>query len=249
MPISIFQLLNFILILGMLGALSWYTWGLFTGKEYAPAEWTYARKRKLIPAELNKAFRNYEDKVRFFTFWLQVERLKNEKIEGAFAELGVYKGESARLLHLMDPGRKFHLFDTFQGLPERDLDNETGEAATYTNLNFRDTNIQYVMQKVGGDIDKVLFHVGYFPDSTKGLESECFAFVSIDADLYNPTIAGLSFFYPRLSPGGAILIHDYNHKWEGLQKAVDEFCKGIPEVPFMVPDLEGSILIAKSRNR
>jgi O-methyltransferase len=248
MPVSIFQLLNFILILGMLGALSWYTWGLFNGKEYSPAEWAFARKNKLISAELLKAFRNYEDKVRFFTFWLQIERLKREKVEGAFAELGVYKGESARLIHLIDPGRKFHLFDTFNGLPNKDLLNETGEAATYTNVNFRDTDVQTVREKIGGDEDKILFHVGYFPESTKGLEEEIFAFVNIDADLYNPTIAGLSFFYPRLSPGGVILIHDYNNKWEGLKQAVDEFCISIPEVPFMVPDLEGSILITKSRN-
>jgi O-methyltransferase len=147
----------------------------------------------------------------------------------------------------MDPVRTFHLFDTFEGLPSEDLKIETGEAATYSNENFKDTSIAKVRKYVGGDTDKVIIHSGYFPGSAAGLENEIFAFVSLDADLYNPTLEGLKFFYPRLSPGGIILIHDYNYKWEGLKKAVDEFCTTIQEVPVLVPDLFGSVMIVKSR--
>jgi O-methyltransferase len=51
-----------------------------------------------------------------------------------------------------------------------------------------------------------------------GLNDVLYALVNLDADLYNPTKAGLEYFYPHLSPGGVIFIHDYNHKWEGLMK-------------------------------
>ena len=54
--------------------------------------------------------------------------------------------------------------------------------------------------------------------------------VNIDADLYAPSIEALQFFYPRLANGGAILVHDYNHTWNGVPKAVDEFIGTIPEI-------------------
>jgi len=71
----------------------------------------------------------------------------------------------------------------------------------------------------------------------------------MDADLYNPTKAGLEFFYPRLSPGGVILVHDYNYKWEGLMKAVDEFVLTLPETPVLSPDLDSTIMIIKNKWR
>ena len=69
--------------------------------------------------------------------------------------------------------------------------------------------------------------------------------VSLDADLYISTLAALKFFYPRLSPGGVIFIHDYNYKWEGIRKAVAEFTATIPETLVMMPDLDGSVMIVK----
>ena len=59
--------------------------------------------------------------------------------------------------------------------------------------------------------------------------------------------AALEFFYPRLSPGGIIFIHDYNHKWEGVERAVDEFIRKIPETLVLVPDLDGSCMIIRNK--
>ena len=141
MQIPVLKLINLAIILIMLGFLSKYAWGLFFAGDYEPAEWEYDRKHHLILPDLIKGMKQFEDKARFFAFWLQVDRLKREKIPGSFAELGVYKGESARLIHLMDNSRTFHLFDTFDGLPDKDLKIERGEAATYSNVNFKDTSV------------------------------------------------------------------------------------------------------------
>jgi O-methyltransferase len=146
----------------------------------------------------------------------------------------------------MDPGRDLHLFDTFDGLPVKDLAIETGEASTYTNKNFKDTSIDKVIQNIGGNEQKIFYHKGYFPESASGSEDLQFALVNLDADLYNPTLAALRFFYPRLSKGGVIFIHDYNHKWEGLQKAVDEFISEIPETLVLIPDADSTVMIVKS---
>jgi O-methyltransferase len=247
MPIPALKLVNLAVILVMLVILIRYIWDLFFISGYEPAEWEIARKTHKIPRDLLKSASNYTDKVRFFNFWLQIQRLKKENVPGCFAELGVYKGETARLIHLMDLEREFHLFDTFNGFPESDLRDETGEASTYTTDNFKDTSVEETLKTIGGDRSKLIIHAGYFPESAVGLENTSFAFVSIDADLYFPTKSGLEFFYPLLSPGGVILIHDYNYKWEGLKRAVDEFCDSIPETPVLVPDLQGSVMITRSR--
>ena len=74
----------------------------------------------------------------------------------------------------------------------------------------------------------------------------CFALVSLDPDLYEPTLEGLRFFYPRLAPGGRILIHDYTScQFEGVKMAVDEYCRaeGLFVVPLM--DLHGTAVLVK----
>jgi O-methyltransferase len=88
---------------------------------------------------------------------------------------------------------------------------------------------------------------GIFPETATGLEDETFAFVHLDADLYQSTLDGLNFFYPRLSPGGCIIVHDYNHNWEGVTKAVDEFSETIPECFVEMPDMYGSVVLVKNR--
>jgi O-methyltransferase len=219
---------------------------MFFGKSYYPVAWEEKVKGGFIPPLLVKLEKKYADKVRFFNFWFQIERLKKQQVTGSFAELGVYKGETTKVIHTIDPARRFYLFDTFEGFINKDLRNETGEAATYTSEHFSDTNVNKVKRYISGN-QNIIFRQGYFPDSTAGLENETYALVSMDADLYNPTKKGLEYFYPRLSPGGVIIIHDYNYKWEGIQKAVDEFVEQIPESLVPVPDMESSVMIVKSR--
>ena len=87
-----------------------------------------------------------------------------------------------------------------------------------------DTSIELVMSKMPNP-SKVIIKKGYFPETAAGLENERFCFVNLDPDLYEPILAGLEFFYPRLSRGGVILIHDYfNSAYPGSKRAVDEFC-------------------------
>jgi len=245
MQISLFQIVQAVLLGIILVYLIYYVYTVLFDKKYQPKAWQEASKNGSISKSLQKAERNYPDKVRVFNYWFQVERLKKEGIPGSFAELGVYKGDSAKLLNLMDQDRTFHLFDTFEGFTEVDLIGETGKAATYTTKNFADTSLEKVKARLNSE--KFVFHMGYFPNTAKGLENETFSLVNMDADLYNPTKAGLEFFYPRLSPGGIIIIHDYNPDWPGIMQAVDEFAKTIPEPIITLPDQDSSVMIFKSR--
>lgn len=245
MQITLYQLVQVILLGIILIYLVYYVYTVLFDKKYQPKAWQDAVKKGNVLRSIQKVEKSYPDKVRFFNFWFQVERIKKENVSGSFAELGVYKGDSAHLLHLMDQDRTFHLFDTFEGFTEKDLENETGKAASYTISNFADTSIEKVKARLGNG--QFIFHKGYFPETAVGVENEKFALVNMDADLYNPTKAGLEFFYPRLSPGGIIIIHDYNPDWPGIMKAVDEFAETISEPKVVLPDQDSSVMIFKSK--
>ncbi|MFZ4522642.1 MAG: TylF/MycF/NovP-related O-methyltransferase [Bacteroidales bacterium] len=245
MNLSVFHIVNYTLIFALAVIFARYLWIVFVIRDDQPAEWLFAVKSGMIASGLKRMKRSYPDKVRFFNWWFQIERLKREQVPGVFVELGVYKGDSARIIHHIAPDRQFHLFDTFSGFSAKDLLSETGEAATYTPDNFADTSIQSVLKRIDGN-SNISIHEGYFPDSACGFHEQV-AMVNMDADLYNPTKAGLEHFYHLLAPGGVIIVHDYNHKWPGIVKAVDEFARTIPESPILLPDINGTVMIIRNK--
>lgn len=240
---SLFNIIQLGLLAILLAYFIYFVYTMLFNRSYQPLVWKKHISEGIITKELKKAEKKYSDHNRFFNFWFQVERLKSANVLGSFAELGVYKGDSANIIHLMDPSRDFHLFDTFEGFQKKDLESESGKAASYTEHNFADTSIETVKKKLTSE--KFIFHKGSFPYTTNGLKDERFALVSIDADLYNPTKAGLEFFFPRLNPGGVIIVHDYNPDWPGILTAVDEFAKTIESPIVPLNDTDNSVLIFK----
>ena len=167
-------------------------------------------------------------------------------IEGDMAELGVYKGKTARLIHHYVPEKPLHLFDTFEGFTDRSVVAEKKNTNLSTKGHkFSNTSLEGVKRYVDQQNDNVHFYKGYFPDSIPpALDSQTFSFVSLDADLFEPTLEGLKYFYPRMSTRGLLLVHDYN-AWIGARKAVDEFFSDKPEMPIPMPDKSGSALIVR----
>lgn len=243
----IINIISGILVLTLLFFAYRYLETFWSFKLYKPYKWEDAVKNNLVSGKLRSLERDYFDKIRFYCIWFQIERLKRENIKGDFAELGVHKGETAKIIYEMDPSRKLHLFDTFKGFNELDLQHEGQQGGKFTVKNFSDTSLEAVKKEIGEN-NTVIFHPGYFPTTAKGLESSQFAFIHLDADLYLPTIEGLKFFYPKLSPGGVIIIHDYNHNWDGIKKALDEFMNTIPETLIELPDWKGSAMIIRNSN-
>ncbi len=244
MEITLFDTIQFFLLAILIVFGVYYLYTEFFGRNYEPLIWKNRLKEGKIDTGLFKASKTYKDKNRFFNFWFQVERLKSENVQGAFAELGVYQGHTAEILHLMDQEREIHLFDTFEGFTQKDLENETGKAATYTKHNFADTSIERVKAKLKSD--KFVFHKGYFPESTKSLQPQKYSLVSMDVDLYNPTKAGLEYFYPLLQKGGVLLIHDHKPDWPGIMKAVEEFSHTISEPFIQLIDKDSTVMLVKS---
>lgn len=50
--------------------------------------------------------------------------LEEKGCQGAVAELGVYRGDFAKVINEAFPDKKLYLFDTFEGFPEEDLNYE-----------------------------------------------------------------------------------------------------------------------------
>jgi len=61
------------------------------------------------------------DLARLVMFVENARLIEHEGIPGSLAELGVYRGTTAKLLHALFPGRTLWLFDTFEGFDPRDL--------------------------------------------------------------------------------------------------------------------------------
>ncbi len=243
----VFNIISGVLVLMLLFFAFRYLETFWSFKLDKPFRWEDGVKNKLVSEKLKLLERNYFDKIRFYSFWFQIERLKKENIKGDFAELGVHKGETAKIIYEMDPARKLHLFDTFAGFDAQDLQHEKIKGGKFTTKEFSDTDLETVRKEIDGG-NQVVFYPGYFPKTAIGLEDTRFSFVHLDADLYLPTIEGLKFFYPKLSKGGVIIIHDYNHTWEGIKKALDEFLPTIPESLIELPDWKGSVMLVKNSN-
>jgi O-methyltransferase len=141
-------------------------------------------------------------------------------VPGDFAEVGVFRGGGARVLKAVKDGRTLHLFDTFRGMPQTDPARDTMHKAG----DFADASLEAVKRYLG--TEGIRYYAGFFPDTTRGHEEALsrFAFVHLDVDIYQSTLDSLRFFYPRLSPGGMIVTHDYSaQSCPGVAAAYDEF--------------------------
>jgi len=69
----------------------------------------------------------------------------------------------------------------------------------------------------------------------------------LDLDIYVPTVAALELFYPRLSSGAYLFVHDYDSPESdyAMQRALGGFLPGKPEKALELPDERGSAVLRK----
>ncbi len=178
------------------------------------------------------------DYVRMATLELICFRMSH--VPGACAELGVYRGFFARCINQLLPHRKLYLFDSFQGFAQGDGASEAFQAA------HRNTAVDAVLA-IMPHPEQIIVKAGFFPASLEGLEEQ-FCLVSLDVDFEETTLEGLRYFWPRLSPGGYLMLHDWGEpKLPGVKTALEryeqELGHPIPSLP--VCDLGGSLVLCK----
>lgn len=208
---------------------------------YEPVHLSY-----MNPANRKKVFvPNNSDYVRYSTLELTATRIKEQKVVGEVAEVGVFRGDFAASINGFFPDKKLYLFDTFEGFSNNDIELENSRGFSKNIYNqFNDTSIELVLSKMKTP-ENCIIKKGYFPKTADDVDCN-FAFVSLDADLYSPIYYGLQFFYSRLSKGGAIFIHDYlNNNFKGVRAATDKFCTEENITIQIISDFYGTAIINK----
>jgi O-methyltransferase len=183
--------------------------------------------------------------IRASSLELIANEIYDKNIDGSVAELGVFRGEFARVINQAFPDRKLYLFDTFEGFDKRDITaEEQNQFSGAREGGFSETSVERALQGMKHRKNCVV-KKGFFPETAEGL-SDSFVFVSIDVDLYAPMYKGLHFFYERLREGGYIMLHDYNNnEYKGVKAALRQFAeeKKVPYFPLC--DVCGSAVIMK----
>ena len=145
---------------------------------------------------------------------------------GAFVEVGVYRGGSARVLYEIAErqGRTLWLFDTFDGHPTPGVEDSTAhpkgrfaDCADPQDLALEMPGVRVVI----GPFPWSLYH--YYPQ----LGLAAVAFAHIDVDLYDSTREAITGLLSFMVPGGVMYFDDYGvDDCPGATKAVDELCPG-----------------------
>lgn len=176
-------------------------------------------------------------------------------LPGARAECGTYRGATALLLahawKSRNPqfgGEGLYLIDSFVGtsesgehdlIPVRAADGTMRREAFFPVAKAGLT--PELVRGYFGEFPRVSLCAGWIPQVFASVPEQRWAFVHLDVTLFEPTLAALEYFYPRLTAGG-VIICDGSIFCPGAKKAWDEFCAA-RKLPFIVLGNRESILI------
>lgn len=187
-----------------------------------------------------------------FALFQAVNYVVANDIPGAIVECGVARGGSMMLAAatLRERGscdRDIFLFDTFDwswekashrdgfvGTPDR-LDNLAATPGTGDEHTPRGVSVEAVaanLADTGYPADRVRLVPGQVQDTLSAVPTGDIAVLRLDTDFYESTLCELEILYPRLVPGGVLIVDDYA-KLKGATAAVDEYFAGSPDRPLL----------------
>ena len=172
-------------------------------------------------------------------------------IPGDYVECGVWRGGSSMMAALAfdaagDPARAMWLFDTFEGMSEPterdrafDADDPVGkewdrikEEGSIVLARASLDDVRQSVQEAGIAPDRFDYVVGKVEDTLPARAPERIALLRLDTDWYESTRHELEHLWPRLSPGGVLIVDDYGH-WAGAREAVDEYFGARADAPLL----------------
>jgi O-methyltransferase len=159
-----------------------------------------------------------------------IEQVLADDVPGDLLEAGVWRGGAGIFMRavLVARGaseRTVWMADSFAGLPRP----RPGHAAdvgdehwTYSQLAVDLEQVKANVARYGLLDDGVRFLPGWFSDTLPTAPVERLAVLRADGDMYGSTMDILTALYPKLSPGGFLIVDDY-HAVEGCRQAVEEY--------------------------
>jgi hypothetical protein len=177
---------------------------------------------------------------RMFALWQAVDHVVRAGVPGDVVECGVWRGGSSMLAAagLLRAGstRPLWMYDTYEGMTapsERDLrwdgasalDQFAGSArgdgtSAWAHASLEDVRSQ--MASTGYPVDAVRYVKGPVEETIPAQAPDAISLLRLDTDWYASTHHELVHLWPRLSPGGVLIVDDYGH-WQGAREAVDEY--------------------------
>jgi O-methyltransferase len=157
-----------------------------------------------------------------------------------FFEFGCHSGRTFSAVvnaakYLDKKETEFYAFDSFEGLPETDIE-EDGIFRTGSYCTSKSDFLRIVKQKTGLDLDNDHIIKGFYSESlTKELQARMpkVGMVHIDVDLYSSTMEVLEFIKPLLVVGTVLIFDDWYCFPPGANKgemrAVKEFTEANPD--------------------
>lgn len=178
---------------------------------------------------------------RMFALYQAVRYVIAAEIPGDFVECGVWRGGSSMMAALAateagDP-RQMWLYDTYEGMtPPSDRDrNSLGKMATEVlDVSAREPgarntwayatieDVKANMTTTGYPASLLRYVKGPVEQTIPAQAPDRISLLRLDTDWYESTKHELEHLWPRLAPGGVLIIDDYGH-WEGARQAVDEY--------------------------
>jgi hypothetical protein len=168
---------------------------------------------------------------RMRNFRVLLERVIIGNIPGDIVETGVWRGGAGILARAVLKAhevtdRKVILADSFEGLPPPDGDKYPADQ----NSNFHEfPELAVSLEQVRANFDRfglldeqVVLVKGWFKDTMRTLPTEQIAVLRLDGDMYQSTIDPLNHLFDRISPGGWIIVDDYDVV-EACRAAVTDF--------------------------
>ena len=196
------------------------------------------------PAEFHRIYAEVNKNTEFLmscyqAFIVYNSALAISKLQGAMAEVGVYKVGRAAMICEAKCDKELFLFDTFEGLKDTNELDIQHDGCRFSSGDFS-ASFEDVKQFLS-KYQNVHLLKGYFPESAQPVTRKKFCFVHLDVDTYQSTKAALHFFYNRMNKGGIILSHDYGTAI-GVTKAINDFFKEKPEVIIQVSNKQCLII-------
>lgn len=150
------------------------------------------------------------------------------EVTGDYIELGCYKGDTslllAEILKNSDSDKKLWIYDSFEGLPRKTLEDESVLGKDFQSGELAITKREVKERFLRAGLKVPVIKKGWFADFSDRDVPKTIAFSFLDGDFYESIRDGLRLIDGKMPPGAVLLIHDYNNPaLPGVGKAVKEW--------------------------
>jgi O-methyltransferase len=193
--------------------------------KYDPAVWTNREEGRGWPSSAETMIGlKRMDNIQFC-----VTDVIRQKVPGDLIECGAWRGGACIFMRAILAAyevkdRLVWVSDSFEGLPNPKEDQypeahiwQGGEMAVSLE------EVRGNFRKYGLLDDQVKFLKGFFIDTLPKAPIERLAVLRVDGDLYESVTQTLNYMYPKLSPGGYVILDDYGDHLPPAKKAVDDY--------------------------